>query len=242
EADRVRTLPARRVDPYDGMLEALDETARRRLDGLVVEIRAAVERGMQGWLATGRLLAEAKKLLLKKGDFGRWVERNGMDRAHAHRFIEAWTLVESVPAALSPTLVKVGQHKIALLSRLAPAKRLEVLEHGVALNGGEPQALEQVTYRQLNAYVQSVVGKSARGRKGKGAPAAKPKERLGLPVEVVEAFQGALQHLGTLAKKAKLGWSDKERPAARRFWSNVNHLFFKLQDDLGMAALLEGGR
>lgn len=236
EADRVRSLPARRLDPIESMLSGLDDKTRARLDAIVVEIRTGLQEGMRSWLAVGRLLAEGK-LLLKKGDFGLWVERNGLDRMHAARFITAWETVHDAPQRFSPTLEKIGHLKIELLSRLPEARRLEVLEHGIPING-HPTPLEQVTYRQLNGYVRSIVGRGPRGRKGAATPEAKPSERLGLPIEVFEAFQAAMKGLQALTKKAKEGWSDKEKPAAGKYWGNVNHLFFRLQEDLGMAELL----
>lgn len=236
EAERVRALPARRLDPAQTMLERLDEQARARLEAIVVEVRAGLERGMESWLVVGQLLAEAKDLL-KKGDFGLWVEQNGMDRVHAHKFVTMWETVHDAPRRFSQTFVKIGQEKTGLLARLPAAKRLEVLEGGITVEG-RPVPLERATFRQLNTYVRSLIGKDPRGRKARPKEEPKPKERLGLPIETFEAFQAAMKGLQALVTKAKSGWTDKEKPAARKFWGNVNHLFFRLQDDFGMGELL----
>lgn len=242
EIDRLRALPARRVQPHQAMLDALEERTRTRLDTIVVEIREAIHEGMQRWLAVGRLLAEAKRLL-KKGDFGLWVEHNGMDRVHAAKLIAVHEMARAVPA-FSQTFEKIGQEKTALLTRLPEAKRLEVLEAGVPVQG-TPTPLERVTFRQLNAYVRSIVGRDPRGRKprAEAAPAAKPKERFGLPIEMVEPLQEAMKGLHALrapVKRELATLTPPQRLAFGRLWVQVMRLFYELHDDLGLGRLLDG--
>jgi hypothetical protein len=239
EGDRVRALPAPRLNAYETMLERLDDRQRVRLDAIVTEIRDALREGMTHWLAIGKLLVEAKQLL-KKGDFGTWVERNGMDRHNAHRLMSVFDMATAAPA-FSSTFRKIGQEKTVLLTRLTEAKRLEVLEHGVPI-GGTPKPLDEVTFRELNTYVRSIVGKSARGRKGKAAPAEKPTHRFGLPIGVVEAFQAIDKGFEVLREYAKHGIDPKPAKAMTPLWRRVNRGFFRLQDDHGFAKFLEAHR
>ncbi len=240
EARRVRTAPVKSVDALEAMLGELDDKARARLDAIVVEIRENIQQGALRWMTVGRLLFDAKRLL-KKGDFGLWVERNGLDRVHAHRFIAVYEMLRGAPAAFSQTSVKIGWEKTALLARLPEAKRLELVDRGVPING-KPTPLDQVTFRQLNAFVRSIVGKDPRGRKKKGDDGAKPTERMGLAIETFEAFQGVLKGLQLLRRRTKEGWSDRERPAAKKLWASVRHLFYDLDEDRGMGALVEADR
>jgi hypothetical protein len=217
-------------------LSRYDDRVREELAAIVVEVRRALQEGMTQWLAVGGLLARAKQLL-RKGDFGRWVESNGMDRHNASRFITAHELSVSLPAAFSSTLRKIGQEKAVLLARLPVAKRLEILEHGAPVNG-RLLPLESVPHRHLSAHVRALVGKSARGRKPHPKPEPRPASRWGLPIDKFDAFQCALKGLHALVKPAKAGWTPEERPGARALWRQVVVLYQRLEDH-GMHDLLD---
>jgi hypothetical protein len=248
EADRIRALPVLRGAAEDALLEGLGEAARRRLDELVVEIREAIQQGMAKWIEVGERLAEAKKLLARrkgdprdKGDFTVWVRRNGMDPVNAFKLIRCYEVFRASPNA-QKLFLSIGQEKTVLLTRtrLSDAKRLEILQHGVPLDG-VLVPLERVTYRQLAAYVRSLVGRDPRGRKPRtAAPEPKPKERLGLPIEIQEAFKAIIDGLRTLRKKDAAGWAPKERPAARNYWHQIWGRTCVLHDG-ALGALADGG-
>jgi hypothetical protein len=239
EINRVKTLPVRQISRAELALERLGDVKRARLKEIEIDIREAIQAGMEKWMLVGERLAEAKRILAH-GDFGPWVEGNGMDRVHAHKFINAWTMMAATSPALHKRFVNIGQEKTVLLTRLTEAKRLEVLEHGIPVNGA-PKPLEDVTFRELNTYVRSIVGKSTRGRKPKPGDADKPTERFGLPLELADPLQAILRGLHALQAVAKKqGIAKKHRVPAGRLWQRVHVLTQKLHHDHRFGELLEG--
>jgi hypothetical protein len=246
--DQIRNLPARPMDLYQSALEGLDEKTRHRLDELVALVRETLAEGTHQWIEAGGHLCEAKKTL-KKGDFGLWVRHNGLDPATAMRFMRAYEVVASIPGFISTskkTIKNIGHWKLFPLSRLSPAKRLEIIEEGVPVNGGM-KPLADVTYRDLNAYVKSVVGRDPRGRKAKEKlEEPRPKERFGIPIDLFEPIQQAAQALQRLKVQIKRDALDPlnagQHRAVYRLWMNVNALCYELHNDYGLGELLEEAR
>ncbi len=235
ENARISRLPAVRRDPYEAIVERLDARARARLEQIAATVDQKIAVGLTNAIEVGDLLLEAKGIL-KHGDFGAWVERRKLDAHNAFKFMRLAERAHERPALLN-TFRKIGQEKSIALIRLPDGKLSEVIEHGVPI-AGQPKPLDQVTFRQLNNFIRSIIGKSGRGRKKTPAPATKPTERLGLPIALFDAFQEALKGLQALKVHAKAGFTDAQRPAARQLWGNVNRLFFELQDERGFGELL----
>lgn len=237
EIGRARSLPAPRQEPYEALLAGLIEAQRRRLSEIEAALRKRSADLVVAGVEIGGMLIEANKILGYR-HFGLFLDRLKLDRERAFTAMKIAEAVRATPRFFG-TFQKLGQEKTAILMRLPEGKRVEVLEEGVALNGGPATPVDRVTYRQLNAYVRSVVGKSTRGRKPKAKDDALT-ERFGLPIEIFDAFQGAMKNLKALEKFARAGWDDTHRPAVAKLWGNVNHLFHRLQDDLAMVDLLHG--
>jgi hypothetical protein len=239
EIARVKTLPVRKLTAFESMIEKLDDKQREKLDALVGEIREALREGMKQFLVVAKLLADAKHALRDDhGAFTLWVRHNGLDPVHAHKFIAIHEAARSSPA-LSQTFVRIGQEKSVLLTRLPDAKRTEVIEDGVLVDG-KRKPLDDVSFRELNAYVRSIIGKSARGRKAKAGADEKPTERFGLPLELADPLQAVLRGLHALQALAKKhGIQKKHRVPAGRLWQRVYVLTQKLHHDHRFGELLD---
>lgn len=238
ELKSLQSLPVKRVDELEAALGALKEAALQKYRENDATLDRRQVEFVQAGLDLGVLLVEQKQILGHRV-FGVYLERKGIDRTRAVRSMEIARAFRETPQIYS-TSNNLGYEKAALLARLPAPARVELIEAGVPVQG-QLVPIARVSYRQLNAHIQSVRGKSTRGRKPKAKPEpdSKPAERLGLDIEVFEAFQAAQKGLHALKKKAKAGWSDRERPGARQLWGNVNHLFWVLQDELGMSQLLD---
>lgn len=238
EAKRVKALPVRRIEPFDAMVARLDDRQKDRLTVLTAEIREALREGMKQFLVVGKLLADAKRVLQDdRGAFTVWVQHNSFDPNSAYKFIAIHEAARSTPG-LSQTFGRIGQEKAALLTRLPEAKRAEVLEDGVLVEG-KRKPLEQATFRELNTYVRSVVGKSARGRKPGAKGKDEKKQRYGLAVDLFDLFHQTIDGLKRLEKFAAAGWTDEQRKPVANLWRHVNRRFWTLQTDYKMGDLLE---
>jgi hypothetical protein len=201
QGERVRNLPARRVDLYTSILEALTEQKRRR----VKEIEALIEHRSADLVAMGAeigaVLLEAKEILGYK-DFAAWLYHLKLSSRQAYTCMRIAEVSGGSHGSFQ-MFKKLGQEKLILLARLSPAKRQELIDDGVPLNGAA-KPLTEVTYRELNTYVRSVNGKDPRGRKRiHPEKPPRPTQRFGMPIHIVEAFEGAARALAILEQAAK---------------------------------------
>ena len=241
EVARVRALPARRLDAVDMALEALDARRREELDAIVADVRSdLLERGRL-WVRIGQRLARAKEIL-GHGVFGRWVERNHMDRNNAYKFIAAWEMVRSAPPAIAQALGTLPQEIVVVLTRFPAAKRNEIVEHGVPING-VLKPLEQTTTREFQAFARASLGKSPRGRKPKDAPATKPTEKHGLPIELADPLTAVLRGLHAIKALVQKDRIPKKHVVAfGRLWNRIHRLTYELHAERGLGDLLEDVR
>jgi len=234
EAKRIRSLPAPRIDRYASVVAELKEGQRARLDAIESELRQRSGELVTAGVEIGNLLVEAKKLLGHR-HFGLFLERMRIDREKAFTAMRIAEVVKATPRFFG-TFQKMGQEKTALLMRLPDAKRVEILEDGVPVDGQRVPVTE-LSYRKFNAVVRSIVGKSSRGRKPKDE-GPKPAERAGVPTGIFEAFQHVFDGLKVLERAAKKDWPAEQRVRIGRLWQQVWRRTYELQNEHGLGELL----
>lgn len=239
EMKRIRELPARRVDEFEEVLGGLKPERLERFRHIDTELDRRSADLVTAGVELGTLLKEAKEILGHR-HFGLYLDRKGIDRTRATRSMEIAGLVAWNPKVLS-TSKKLGYEKTALFARLPHAMRLQILDDGMPVDG-RVVPLTEVSYRQLNAYRQSVLGKSTRGRKPRVKPSTdEPRDHYGLPAEFGEPIHhalGGLQALKVLAKKKRFAGLDPDkRLIAGRVWEQIWNLAYKLEHELGLGGL-----
>jgi hypothetical protein len=238
EVNRIRALPAVRVDDYTAMVASLTEPQRIRLQQIETALHDRAGHLVVAGVEIGNLLLDANRLLAGHKRFGLFLERLKIAREKAFTAMRIAQAVAAMPQCFG-TFQKIGQEKTAILMRLPEARRIELLEQGVPINGHRVPIIE-VSFRPLNAVVRSIVGKSARGRKPKtNGDDGKGRDRFGLPADLADPLLDALQAFHGLRAAVKRGLHEKHHVAVDRLWKRIARQFHELNEDYHLGELLE---